>query len=407
MNSHFTKKTVLIAAGTAVILASFGLGVFFGYQNRPETERIFSLLGKEPGIAPGPEIDFSPFWKSWRIIEERYVSPDGIDRQSMIWGAIEGLAASLGDPYTVFFPPVENKSFEDEIRGDFEGIGMEIGMRKGALTVIAPLKGTPAYRAGVKSGDKILRIDEKPTGDLTLEEAVRLIRGKKGTSVRLTILRNGEDATREISVVRDVIQIPLVDTEKREGGIFIIRLYSFSEKSPSAFRSALREMVESGSDKLILDLRNNPGGYLEAAVDVTSWFLAPGKAVVTEDFGKGKEVIHRSRGYALFKDLPFVILVNNGSASASEIVAGALQDYDIAKLVGVKTFGKGSVQELVPITSETSLKLTIARWLTPHGRSISENGLEPDFAVEPGKDGDEAVDPQLDKAIDILKNTKF
>ena len=404
MNIYFSKKAVLFGAGIIVVLASFSLGAYFGYENRPEVEKVFSLLGKESEVVPGPEIDFSPFWKSWRTIEEKYVSSDGIDRQKMIWGSIEGLAQSLGDPYTMFFPPVENKTFEDEIRGDFEGVGMEIGMRKGILTVIAPLNGTPAHKAGIKSGDKIYKIGDETTSELTLNEAVQKIRGPKGSSVKLIILRNGEEATREISVARDIIQIPLIDTEKRDGGIFIIRLYSFSERSPQAFRSALREMVETGGDKLVIDLRNNPGGYLEAAVDIASWFLPPGKAVVRESFGKSGEKIHRSKGYDVLGDTPVAVLINNGSASASEIVAGALQDYGIAKLVGTKTFGKGSVQELVPITSNTSLKITIARWLTPNNRSISENGLEPDVVVEPAKDGDEAMDPQLDKAIEVVKN---
>jgi len=280
---------------------------------------------------------------------------------------------------------------------------MEIGIRKDILTVIAPLKGTPAYRAGVKAGDKILKIDAKTASELTLDEAVSRIRGEKGTAVSLVVLRNGEDQTREIKVVRDKIEIPLLETEKRENGIFIIRLFSFSEKSPSVFRQALREMIESGSDKLILDLRNNPGGYLEAAVDISSWFLPPGKPVVKENFKDKNEIVHRSKGYNIFGDTPIVILVNGGSASASEIVAGALQDYGAAKIVGTKTFGKGSVQELIPITPETSLKITIARWLTPHERSISEAGIEPDVMVEPAKEDDESLDPQLEKAIEIIK----
>lgn len=403
MNLNFSKKTILFGAGIAVIFASFGLGVYFGYEFRPEAEKILGVLGKTPEITPGENIDFSPFWKAWRTIEEKYVSANGIDRQSMIWGSIEGLATSLDDPYTVFFPPVESKAFEDEIRGDFGGVGMEIGMRKGTLTVIAPLKDTPAYKAGLKSGDKILKINEESAGDLTLNEAVQKIRGPKGSMVKLTILRNDEESTREIEVKRDTIQIPLIDTERVDGGVFIIRLYSFSERSTSAFREALREMLDSGSDKLILDLRNNPGGYLEAAVDISSWFLPAGKVVVKESFSKKGERIYRSKGYDIFGSSDVVILVNGGSASASEILAGALRDNGKAKIVGTKTFGKGSVQELVSITSDTSLKVTVARWLTPLGHSISENGLEPDVVVEPSGEESEAVDTQLDKAIEIIK----
>ncbi len=406
MNRAYGKKVIIFFSALAVIFAAFALGAYFGYQSGPEVEKVVSVLGKTPNIAPGPEVDFSPFWKAWRTIEEKYVSSDGFNRQSMVWGSIEGLAASLGDPYTVFLPPVENKSFGDEIRGDFEGVGMEIGMRKGILTVIAPLKNTPAYKAGIKSGDKVIKIGGESTAELTLNEAVLKIRGPKGTAVQLTILRNGEEATREIEVRRDTIQIPLIETEKRSDGIFIIKLYSFSERSPDAFRDALREMLESGSDKLVLDLRNNPGGYLEASVDIASWFLPAGKTVVIENFGKAGEKIHRSRGYDILKGKPVIVLVNAGSASASEILAGALRDNEVAKIAGTKTYGKGSVQELIPITPETSLKVTIARWLTPKGDSISENGLEPDFPVEAAKDENESVDPQLDKAIEILLNSR-
>jgi carboxyl-terminal processing protease len=238
---------------------------------------------------------------------------------------------------------------------------------------------------------------------MTLDEAVFLIRGERGTPVTLTISREGQKQPLEIKIVRDNIQIPILDTEKKDNGIFVIKLYNFSENSPDAFRNALREMISSGSDKLILDLRGNPGGYLEASVDMASWFLPPGKIVSIEDFGNSDQENYRSRGYDIFKNLPFVILVDEGSASASEILAGALQDYKIATLVGTKTFGKGSVQELVPITGDTSLKLTIARWLTPNGRSISEKGLEPDVEVKmTEEDRNAGKDPQMQKAIEIL-----
>ena len=245
------------------------------------------------------------------------------------------------------------------------------------------------------------------TTDMTAEQAAHLIRGKGGTSVKLTILSKDEEKSREITLVREIIQIPTIDTEKKTNGIFVIKLYNFSANSANLFRNSLREFIDSGSDKLILDLRGNPGGYLESAVDVASWFLPVGKIVAQEKFSSGEETIFRSKGYNVFNSpagkLPFVILVNEGSASASEILAGALQEYGIAKLIGSKTFGKGSVQELIQITSDTSLKLTIARWLTPNGKSISEQGLEPDIKVEIKKeDIDANRDPQMDKAIEIL-----
>ena len=322
----------------------------------------------------------------------------------MVWGAINGLLDSLDDPYTVFFPPEEKKIFDSEVRGNFEGVGMEIDIKKGVLTVVAPLKGTPAYNAGIKAGDKILKIDDTSTVDLTLDEAVKLIRGERGTEVVLTILSENADKSREIRVTRETIQVPALET-KKAGDIFIIELHSFSERSAVEFQSALREFTFSGSNKLIIDLRNNPGGYLEAAVDISSWFLGTGDVVVREQYRDGKENIHRSRGYNAFPRVPLVILVNEGSASASEILAGALRDHGKAKLVGEKTFGKGSVQEVISITSDTSLKITIARWLTPKGEDITKEGIKPDFEVKmTSEDIEQEKDPQMEKAAEILRS---
>jgi carboxyl-terminal processing protease len=396
------KKILLFLVVLALFLGTFIGGAFFGYFNRPAIEKVTVLFNKEAS-KPAP-VDFSPFWITWNIIESKYASGNGLDTQKMVWGAIQGLVKSLEDPYSVFFPPQESKSFKEDMQGDFGGVGMEIGIRNNVLIVISPLKGTPAERAGIKSGDRILNIDDKPTADMTSEEAARLIRGEKGTSVKLTILHKNEEKPKEITITRDIIQIPVLDTEKKTNGIFIIKMYNFSGNSASIFRNALQEFVNSGNNKLILDLRNNPGGYLESAVDIASWFLPAGKIVAKEKFSSGEEDVFRSRGYDIFENLPFVIIVNEGSASASEILAGALQEQGIAKLVGQKTFGKGSVQELIQITSETSLKLTIAKWLTPNGKSISDEGLEPDYKVElTEKDIEANRDPQMEKAIELLK----
>ena len=400
------RNRILIAVGFMILLAgAFAAGSFFGFSQGPAIEKITNVFNKES--SKPPEIDFSPFWATWNTIRSKYASNDKLDDQQMVWGSIQGLVKSLKDPYSNFLPPQESKEFQENIRGDFSGVGMEIGARNEIITVIAPLKGTPAYKAGIKAGDKILKIDGKITGDISVEEAVHLIRGEKGTIVKLTVLSKNEEESKEISIVRDIIQIPVLDTEEKPEGIFIISMYIFSGNSANIFRNALREFVLSGNNKLILDLRGNPGGYLESAVDVASWFLPAGKVVVREKFSDDKETIFRSRGYNIFQDLPMVILINEGSASASEIVAGALREHGAAKLVGQKTFGKGSVQELIQITPETSLKLTIAKWLTPNGRSISDEGLEPDIAVEiTKKDMEAGRDPQMEKALEMLKNWK-
>ena len=421
------KRACLFLGAAILVVLIYAFGIYTG-ANLPAENRLIGILSqKSPSPLP-PEVDFAPFWQAWGLVEQKYVNIDKVKRQDMVYGAISGLLKSLVDPYTVFFPPKENAEFQSEVKGEFQGVGMEVGIRKDILTVIAPLKGTPAERAGILAGDKILKIDDHSTADLTLEEAVNFIRGPKGTKVKLIIFRNSEDNPRTIEVTRDVINVPVVDTsseksaaapdgkpsqadkyktEASQNGIYVIALYNFSETSATQFRNALRQFVLSGKVKLILDLRNNPGGYLEAAVDIASWFLPQGDVVVQEDFGKGDKNIHRSRGYNIFKNLPMVILVNQGSASASEILAGALRDHGLAKLIGEKTFGKGSVQELLPLTADTSIKITIAKWLTPNGISISEKGLEPDISVETKKeDVDAGKDKVMEKAIEVLKAMK-
>ena len=404
MDDSKQRKIFLIIGSILVLAIVFGSGAIFGYSQRPEVERITSVFNKERDKPP--EIDFEPFWRAWRIVEEKYAGTDDINRQKMVWGAIQGALASLGDPYTTFFPPEEKKLFESEIKGSFGGVGMEIGLRKGILTVISPIKGTPAFKAGIKPGDKILKIDEKETLGISTDEAVRLIRGEPGTSVGLLILSEASDAPREVSVTREIIQIPVIDTEVRDN-VFIIQLYNFSERTPQEFQSAIKKFSTSGTDRIILDLRNNPGGFLEVAVDVSSWFLESGQIVAREKFKNGDETLYRSRGYKTKNNLPLVVLVNSGSASASEIVAGALRDHKAATMVGQKTFGKGSVQELIDLTGDTSLKITIARWLTPNGDSISESGLIPEVEIKNTEDDEsKGIDRELEKAIETVKNIR-
>lgn len=399
------KHAALLVLGLIIGIGSYNLGFSSGEKSFSTKIAGIDNMGEGQPIS----VDFSPFWKTWNLINEKYVpastTAQTVDSQQKVWGAIQGLASSLGDPYTVFFPPVESKLFEADIRGNFEGVGMEIVAQGGVITVVAPLKNSPAGRAGILSGDLIIKIDDKETTNLSTEEAVQIIRGEKGTPVTFTILRQEVEEPFSVEVVRDVIDIPTIETKELPGGIFLIELYNFSAQSPNLFRAALREFILSKNDKLIIDLRNNPGGFLEAAIDMASWFLPSSKVVVREDFGQGQEgKVYRSKGYDIFNEnLKLVILINGGSASASEILAGALAEHNKATLVGTKTFGKGSVQELVDITSETSLKVTIARWLTPNGLSISQNGIEPEFVVEYSLEDREAErDPQLDKAIEIL-----
>ena len=399
------KHSALLILALIIAFTSYRVGVNVGEETKANlTQRLENATEDQP-----MGVDFASFWKVWSLLEEKYVSasttaPDVSDEEK-VWGAIEGLTSSLGDPYTVFFPPVESEMFEADIRGNFEGIGAEIVAQEGAITVIAPLKDSPAERSGLQAGDRIIKIDDRETTGLSTEDAVQIIRGERGTPVVLTIFRAEAKEPFDVTVVRDTINIPTIDTKELPNGIFVIELYSFSAQSPNLFRMALREFVISESDKLILDLRGNPGGYLEAAIDMASWFLPPSAVIVREDFGSSREEkVYRSRGYDVFNDnLKFAILVDQGSASASEILAGALKENGKAIIVGDKTFGKGSVQELIDVGDDTSVKITVARWLTPDGNSLSQNGITPDHTVKyTSADRERDKDPQLDKAIEIL-----
>lgn len=403
-----TRRIATVLLIVVLFFLTFFVGIYIGDSHRPEIDKVLGLSNKETEVVT--TTDFSPFWKVWNTMNQKYLEASQITDQNRVYGAISGLVSSLNDPYSVFFAPDETKAFEEEIAGNFDGIGIEVGQKDKVLTVIAPLKDTPAYRAGIKSGDKIIKIDKIMTSGLSIEESIKLMRGPKGTSVTLTILQKESQQPKETKIVRDTINIPTLDTELRADGIFVIKLYSFSANSTNLFRNAMQQFVDSGTDKLLLDLRGNPGGYLDAAVDIASWFLPGGKVVVTEDYGKNKPAeIFRSKGYDIFNDkLKFVILIDGGSASASEILAGALQNNKRAKLVGSQSFGKGSVQEVVNITSDTILKITVAKWLTPDGTSISEKGLTPDYLVESTqKDLEAKKDSQLDKAVQLLLAPNF
>lgn len=419
------RQLQLYAAVTVLVAgAGFAAGVSFGSDRTSVIDHV-AVQNKVSEVSTG---DFSPFWKTWILLNEKFVPASTTvsftDDQGRIYGAIEGLVESLNDPYTVFLPPEQTKMFYESINGNFSGVGMEVGMRHDLLTVIAPLRGTPAERAGILPGDKIIQIDNTSTANLSIDEAVQRIRGEKGTEVKLTLLREDVDEPIEVSVKRDVIEIPTLETEIKTaksnsgngdsksplvGDVYVLRLFSFTGDSVERFSEALHDFAKSGTNKLVIDLRGNPGGFLEASVDMASWFLPSGKIVVKQEGSRSEEdKIWRSQGYDIgVRDLKLVILVNGGSASASEIFAGALSEHGIATVIGTQTFGKGSVQELIEITPDTALKITIARWLTPNGKSISDGGITPDVVVPiTAENIKEKKDPQLDKAIEILNAKK-
>ena len=404
-------KTAKLAAAFALVLViGFAGGITAGAAG---TSRVFSVpLFGGLSAEPDESADLSDFWRAWNVLNAKFVpttaSSTGATARERILGAIGGLADSYGDPYTVFLQPEEAKMFQDDISGNFEGVGMEIGPGKdGNLTVIAPLKGTPAEQAGIRSGDTIIAINDTPTDGMTTDEAVKIIRGPKGTEVSFRILREGE--VLDIKVVRAVIDVPTIETKYDQAtGVFTLSFYSFTANSSSKFAQALSEFRATGSDKLIIDLRGNPGGYLDSAVAIASRFLPKGVEVVTEDYkGNRENIVHRSSGSGgVGENVNIVVLINQGSASASEILAGALQDADRATLIGEHSFGKGSVQELIDLGGG-ALKVTVARWLTPSGRSISDGGLKPDIEIErTAEDYQEGRDPQMDRAVEFLRTGK-
>jgi len=354
-------------------------------------------------------IDFSLFWDAYNKLHQNFINSDSIDDQKIIYGAISGMARSLGDPYTEFFDPSKAKIFEQDLQGSFDGIGVEIGIKKDQLIIIAPLKGTPGEKAGLKSGDQIIKIDQKSTSNMSVDEAAGIIRGEKDTKVTLTIFRDVWNQTRDIKIVRDTIKIDPVDWQLKDGNIAYINIRHFNQPLSSDFKKVAFEILKSPAKKIVLDLRNNPGGYLEVSQYIAGWFLKSGQAVTIEDFGKNKnQQPYLAEGNSALAEYPMVVLINKGSASASEILAGSLKEHKNITLIGEKSFGKGSVQKVVNLEDDASfLKITIAKWLTPKGNLISEIGLNPDIKIDLTDDDIKLnKDPQLDKAIEIIRSLK-
>lgn len=405
MQKKTPSKILIIALIVFALSIGFGGGFTFGKTKNSKgvQPNISELIGLNKLLSREPTFDL--LQEEIDVINGKYVDSAKVSKKDLIYGAMKGIMEALNDPYSVFMPPQEAKTFQEDVNGEFSGIGAEIGIRDNKLTVISPLKGSPAEKAGLKAGDAILYVDGKETAKLSLDEAVRLIRGPKGSKVVLSIQREGVGENLEISIIRDTIKIPTMDWKMQEGTIAYIALYHFTETASEDFRKIANEIFKSDAKRLILDLRNNPGGFLDVAVDIAGWFLDAGVTVATEDrAGKEENKTYESQGNGVLKEYPLVILINKGSASASEILAGALRDHRGVNLIGETTFGKGSVQELENLSDRSSIKITVAKWLTPKGISIQDNGLEPDQKVEMAeeilkKEGD----VQLKKAIEILK----
>lgn len=351
------------------------------------------------------DVDFSLFWRLWEHLHQRYLEQPLSDTK-LFYGALEGMVAGLGDPYSVFLNPEAAQSFNEELKGTFEGVGMEIGVKAGRLSVIAPLPGTPGEKAGLKAGDWIVAINDEDTTGMPVDTAVSKIRGPRGSQVKLLIWSNGESEPREVTITRQRIEVPIVRSEIKETpsgtSLGYLKLAHFSEDASELLQAAWVTLSAQGAKGVILDLRNNPGGYLNQAIDVASHWVKTG-VIVKEQFTAPEFREYTSTGQGELAGIPTVVLVNGGSASASEIVAGALQDLQLATVIGERTFGKGSVQELDELPDGSAVKLTIAKWFTPKGRSIDNNGITPDIEIElTREDADQDKDPQLDRALELL-----
>ncbi|GBD34460.1 putative CtpA-like serine protease [bacterium HR35] len=365
---------------------------------------LFLLANQE--TTPFSQEEMRIFYRTWEVVNNYFVEPEKIDKQKAILEASRGLLRSLDDPYSEIFDEKQAKIFEEDMSGSFAGVGMEIGIRKGVLTVISPLEGTPAERAGIKSGDKILKIDGEDTSNLTLEEAVSKIRGKPGTKVTLTIYRDEWLEPKDFTLVRETINIPAVKSKLLLRNIGYIKLNTFNLTTYSEFIKAYLNLKDKGAKYWILDLRNNPGGFLEVAIQLAESFLPRGQIILKEQKRDKSTTNIVSEGPGNLSNLRIVVLVNDGSASASEILAGALRDNLGIKLIGKKTYGKGSVQQIFPLDGKM-IKLTVAYWLTPKGIKLEGSGLKPDIEVEEiekEKIKTELDDPVIRKAIQVVRS---
>ncbi len=417
MEENQSKKRFVRGFVTAILIVGvFVSGVFtgtsYGMRALLRGDKVFaasavSNLFSEPGEST---ISFEQFWTVWKKVQEKYVHKPVSD-VDLFYGSMVGMVGALNDPYSVYMPPVKAEEFKRDLSGEFFGIGAEIGLKNGAITVIAPLAKSPAERAGLRAGDVILLVDGNDVSGKSVDEVVTLIRGEKGTPVKLTVLSEKSSSPREITIVRDVITVPTVDWSMKEKNIAYLRISYFNDTTWNEFDKAAKEIQTKKPAGIILDLRSNPGGYLDTSVKVASEWVSSG-VIVYEKMHDGSQDQYTADGSKhRFVGIPTVVLVDGGTASGSEIVSGALQDYGAAKLIGAKTFGKGSVQDFEYFPDGSALKLTIAEWLTPKERHINKVGIEPDEVIEEmfvQKEGTEGTTPNdfidkgLERALELL-----
>lgn len=400
-----TRFLLMIACPFLALVLGWQLGVRYEMQTFAQQQhQLIQVLTGASGSGntvqadPEKEVNIGLLWDTWRILMNSYIEPSDLNAQKMVYGAISGMVAAVGDPYTVFMTPTDSKSFQDVMEGNLEGIGAELENRNGQIVIVAPLKGSPAEKAGLKPEDVILKVNDADVSGKKLEDIVALIRGHAGTTVSLTINRVGVKAPVVVKLTRQSIHVPSVESKvikTATGSVGYVALNQFGNESSGEVMKAIQGFPQKDIKGIILDLRYNGGGLLDGAVDIVSMFVKEGKVVTVEERGRDPEV-HNVTGNPIAADVPLVVLINEGSASASEITAGALQDLSRAKIIGMQSFGKGTVQQVIDLPGGAGLRVTVARWLTPSGHNLGKKGVTPDIVIDRTDDDFKAGrDPQL------------
>jgi carboxyl-terminal processing protease len=395
MKQNYRNIIKAIIFGALIIILTL-FAFYLGYQ---KTEAEEPFLSSDDFNTK----HFQVFWQTWGKIKSEYVDKEKINNNKAAFEAARGLVRSLNDPYSDLYEKDKAKIFEEDLSGSFGGVGMEIGEKKGLITVIAPLEGTPAQKAGIKAGDIIMKINDEDATNLSTEEAVSRIRGKIGTKVKLTLMRDGWKQARDFEIIRAKIEVPAIKSKFYKPNIGYIKINTFNPKTVPEFALAYTKLQKLGAKKFILDLRNNPGGFLEISISLSEFFLERGKIIVKELWGgqNNREKLILSEGPGTLGKIKMIILVNKGSASASEIFAGALRDNLAVKILGEKSYGKGSIQQMFQI-DDNLLKLTVGYWFTPKGLKLEGKGIEPDVKLE-DKTPDDDRDDVLNRAIEYAK----
>jgi carboxyl-terminal processing protease len=407
-----------IVITTVVAFLAFGMAFVSGYlfgRSEPasggplaflDTLQPATVRATEDGVLSSDEQQhFKVFWESWRVVEGEFYDKSQVDHQKLIYGAIKGMVDAVGDPYTVYQTPSQREVSDTDLRGSFDGIGIQVDMKDNRLTVVAPIEGSPAEAAGFRPGDVVLEVDGKSLSGKTLNDTVGLIRGQRGTPVTLTVLRQGTTDPFPITVVRAEIKLKSVRSRMLDDQVGYLRISSFSASTGTEMASGVKNLMDQQARGIVVDLRNNPGGYLSASVEASAQFVEPGSVVLYQKSGNGDVKTYRTEGGGVATGVPVAVLINKGSASASEIMAGALRDNGRAVLVGEKSFGKGTVQNVHELSDKSGLRVTTAQWLTPSEKPIQGVGLVPDTVVELpptatiSSEATRADDPQLDAAV--------